>query len=496
MLAYSERLVVIDVDAGNGYVSLVGIDQQGAAKDVLTARELFANETKIGGYRGHLEVVLIEDEAALYDAARANAALVGPDRIRACAVKSDFFASARGQLSQFPHSKCGLSDLLMHRAQDADADHLRSRSLLHDPAIDAAAASKKPAVLLVLNRPSPAALTTLKALLRDDVVAAVAADLTGGSLAGDAQNDKDSWSPFVSLLDGAGFTTHALSRTGADRLRDPEPPEGSMIDVPLNGTLLSAAWATATTFVSARKPTVHLDAVCKGKTRYFAVIGTDSKPIYSFGSVVSVIFWREVLGWNTIVFVLPDLNEVIFKALESAGARVRNSLVRKRAHATLTPILVQVIRMRADIAVKHPERPWISQAVRMTAAMLPDMQPCDYIMTSDSDIGPLNVPYFVDPLTDPAFDIHVHNGFHWQTKGQQQYPMCFPGMLVLQGLFAFAAVSLMLVSHAVGMTVSVWRFLLAPFGIPTSTPDNIVDAFAAELNQGDWYLDQHVLYRM
>lgn len=46
------------------------------------------------------------------------------------------------------------------------------------------------------------------------------------------------------------------------------------------------------------------------------------------------------------------------------------------------------------------------------------------------------------------------------------------------------------------MTASAWRFLLAPFGGSSATPDTIIDAFGAELNQGDWYLDQHVLYRM
>jgi hypothetical protein len=46
------------------------------------------------------------------------------------------------------------------------------------------------------------------------------------------------------------------------------------------------------------------------------------------------------------------------------------------------------------------------------------------------------------------------------------------------------------------MTAAMWRFMLAPFSSRAATPDSVIDAFAAELNQGDWYLDQHVLYRM
>lgn len=66
--------------------------------------------------------------------------------------------------------------------------------------------------------------------------------------------------------------------------------------------------------------------------------------------------------------------------------------------------------MKSKVAVEHPERPWISQAARMTAANLPGIRPCDYLITSDSDMGPLSVPYFRDPLTNPAYDLHIHNG--------------------------------------------------------------------------------------
>lgn len=197
----------------------------------------------------------------------------------------------------------------------------------------------KPAGLVVINQPSAAALRVLEAMLRDGTAAAVAADLSSSGPAAWIGNNsssssekggpggKDAWAPFVSALSAAGFTTHALVRTGPDRLNDPEPPPGSMLDVPPEGSALSVAWAAATSFVSARKPLLHLDAECTGKVRarggdkrgsiaspnwlppaasslflfllqgrHYAVIGTDSKPIYGFGAVVSTIFWRESEG--------------------------------------------------------------------------------------------------------------------------------------------------------------------------------------------------------
>lgn len=339
MLAYSERLVVVEVNAGNGYISLVGMDQQGASKSVLTARELFVNETKIGGYKGHLDVVLVEDEPVRYAAARANAALAGPDRIRACAVLSDVITKAsRSSVNHFPHNTCGLDKLLAHRPVDPRPQRQRRRNLIHDPTMDAPSAASKPAALIVLNEPSSGALSVLKALLQDGTAAAVVADLTVSS------SSKDAWAPFVALLSASGFSTHALVRPSADRLNDPEPPAESMFGVPSNGTTLDVFWARATSFVSARKPLLHLDAECKDDVRVFenyvrlsmqhfflllhvqfrkfAVIGTDSKPIYAFGSVVAVIFWREMLGWSTIVFALPDLHDVFKTALVQAGAQV------------------------------------------------------------------------------------------------------------------------------------------------------------------------------
>jgi len=219
-------------------------------------------------------------------------------------------------------------------------------SELQSPAADAPAAvnvdiapkTTKPAGLVVLNQPSAAALRVLEAMLRDGTAAAVAADLSGSgpaawignssssSIGKGGPGGKDAWAPFVAALSAAGFTTHALVRTGPDRLNDPEPPPGSMLDVPPEGSALSVAWAAATSFVSARKPLLHLDAECKGKVRarsgdekgtvaspewpppaasslhfllqgrHYAVIGTDSKPIYGFGAVVSTIFWRESKG--------------------------------------------------------------------------------------------------------------------------------------------------------------------------------------------------------
>jgi len=38
--------------------------------------------------------------------------------------------------------------------------------------------------------------------------------------------------------------------------------------------------------------------------------------------MVSVVFWREMLGWGSIVFILPDLHEVFKAALVEAGANV------------------------------------------------------------------------------------------------------------------------------------------------------------------------------
>ena len=92
-------------------------------------------------------------------------------------------------------------------------------------------------------------------------------------------------------------------------------------------------------------------------------------------------------------------------------------------------------------------------------------------------------------MTNPAYDLHLHNAFHWQTHGNLQYPMvrrpdgswaCHPPPRATMLLQCYA-----------GMTAAAWRFLLAPFGGPSATADSVIDAFAAELNQGDWYLDQH-----
>ena len=270
LIAYSENLVVVETDAGCGYVSLVGLDPAGPAKSVPTMRDFFRNESLLGGHRGHLKVVLVEDDASQFTAARANAALGGPFRFRACAVGSDFLsASGGGAVSQFPYSQCGLSQLLAQRASSAGGAHAeraRRRSLLHESSMDdsSGAHKAKPAALLVLNEPSPSALNTLRALLRDGTAAGVAADL--GPQAADG-GERNAWEPFVAALSAAGFTTHGLVRPIAERLRDPEPREGSMLHVPANGTTLAVAWANATAFVSARKPLLHLDSECQGKVR-------------------------------------------------------------------------------------------------------------------------------------------------------------------------------------------------------------------------------------
>ena len=155
-------------------------------------------------------------------------------------------------------------------------------------AVDVDIAPKtKPAGLVVLNQPSAAALRVLEAMLRDGTAAAVAADLSssgpaawvGNSSSSSGQGGKDAWAPFVAALSAAGFTTHALVRTGPDRLNDPEPPPGSMLDVPPDGSALSVAWAAATSFVSARKPLLHLDIECKGKVRRAAArVGLFASP--------------------------------------------------------------------------------------------------------------------------------------------------------------------------------------------------------------------------
>lgn len=51
-------------------------------------------------------------------------------------------------------------------------------------------------------------------------------------------------------------------------------------------------------------------------------------------------------------------------------------------------------------------------------------------------VAPLSISYFRDPLSNPAYDMHLHNAFHWQTKGNQQYPMCYAGGPALTGLCA------------------------------------------------------------
>ncbi len=188
--------------------------------------------------------------------------------------------------------------------------------------------------------------------------------------------------------------------------------------------------------------------------RHFAVIGTDTKPVYAFAAIPTVILWREILGWRTIVFVYADLHDVYIKALKAADAHV--------------------VVMHSTVAKRFPGRPWISQAVRMTAGQLLDfVQPCDYLVTGDSDMAPVNAGFFRNPPANPNFDLILHGAFHFQTKGKMMYPMCY-----------------------VGMSASMWRFLLTPFGPRNTSPDGIIDAFAAELDQGEWYLDQRVLYRM
>lgn len=111
LLERSRDLVVVETDADGGYISLVGLDQAGPTKVVATSRQFFVNESALGGHRGHLQVVLVEDGPVRYATARANAALVGPERFRACAVGSAFLATERGTVTQFPHSRCGLPEL-------------------------------------------------------------------------------------------------------------------------------------------------------------------------------------------------------------------------------------------------------------------------------------------------------------------------------------------------------------------------------------------------
>jgi hypothetical protein len=249
LLGESDRLVVVETDAGNGYMSLFATDPMGPAEDVATARAFFRNELIPGGYRGFVKAVIVEDDVGAYAAARANAALAGPKRYHACAVSSDWFTTARGgaSLHTLPHSACGLNELLAARGADSG---------LPLPGV----------AMLVLNKPTPGALLVLQSLLRDGTLAGVAADLTSAAPGGMAD-----WAPFVDALTSAGFTTHALVRPAAERLRDPEPPEGSMLGVPKsNGTgstatVLPSAWSRATAFVSARKPLLHYDEQCKGK---------------------------------------------------------------------------------------------------------------------------------------------------------------------------------------------------------------------------------------
>lgn len=59
--------------------------------------------------------------------------------------------------------------------------------------------------------------------------------------------------------------------------------------------------------------------------RRFAVIGTGPQPTYGFASVFATVLWREVLGWETIVFAAPGMLDAVRQALGRAGAWVRAS---------------------------------------------------------------------------------------------------------------------------------------------------------------------------
>ena len=171
-----------------------------------------------------------------------------------------------------------------------------------------------------------------------------------------------------------------------------------------------------------------------------------------------------MLGWKTIVFAPVDLHDVLRSALVAAGAQVRLQRCadpRDPTPSEVLPRCAQIVPLDAEIAKSHPERPWISQAARLTAAMLPNIELCDYLIVGDGDserrpragcdwcchissgfaalaylaVGPLSTSYFRDPLSNPRWDLHLHNAFHEQTRGQQQYPMVGkvgkPGCLVL-----------------------------------------------------------------
>ena len=247
LLRDSGRLVVVETDAGIGYVSLVGLDPAGPARGVPTSRALYRAEAALGGHRGFLQVVLVEEDPALAAAACANAAL-GGQRIRACTVGYDAFVRRGGADAAAPppssgYDACGLAGLVAPRS----------------PSPDSQAESEAPLALLVLNRPSTGALATLRALLLDGAVGAVAADLSDAA----SQGGLAAWAPFVAALAEAGFSTHALVRPGGTRLlRDPEPPKGSMLVAPVVAAEIETAWAKATAFVSARKPLLHFDAEC------------------------------------------------------------------------------------------------------------------------------------------------------------------------------------------------------------------------------------------
>ena len=58
---------------------------------------------------------------------------------------------------------------------------------------------------------------------------------------------------------------------------------------------------------------------------HYAVISTDDEPIYAFCALVTTIFFREILGWRTIILVLPGLHEVFTDAYQSAGAQVTHT---------------------------------------------------------------------------------------------------------------------------------------------------------------------------
>ena len=177
----------------------------------------------------------------------------------------------------------------------------------------------------------------------------------------------------------------------------------------------------------------------------FVVFSSDSKDLYSFFLPLTAYMWIHVVGFTPIIILINDIPHCPMnrsKEEEDEGNvcnESSNSWIQVPLQTFIYQSLLRFGVEERNIIILDPDLRYpdnlgtLSQAGRLFAAALPHVKNSKFLMTSDSDLWPLQSDIYRQTLNQRSQRILILNAFccsfhNLNDKSFREYPVSHIGM--------------------------------------------------------------------